>query len=351
MLFLRRETTIPIPDVYDFSATTENSLHCPYIVMSFVTGTPLYDLWFRHRLKSTSPEENHSHRVRALTGIASSIAQFGKFSFQTGGQPQFSEGRTVPGIVSSRKVDSEAMLDRWFVHNDPNEDPIYIEVAPYSDSREHYTTMLDLHPQDGPVLRGLQLLLRQFIDWIPDPISTNLDPFVLSHPDFDIQNFLVTEDGDLAGIIDWDGVAAVPRSIGNERYPGWLTRDWDPAMYGYTISMEAGEEPEGLWEDSPAKLAEYRKVYDGLMAEHRADGHPNFCRMSLITDNLAIAAHDPSCRNAILQKMVEGIWNVLEKDGPGFTELASAFVEGDVDDDLKLELKSGFDILISKEGL
>ena len=73
--------------------------------------------------------------------------------------------------------------------------------------------------------------------------------------------------------------------------------------------------------------------------------------MSWITDNLAIAAHDPSCRDAILQNMVEETRNVLGKYGPEFTELTSAFVKGDFEDDLNLELKSGFDILISKEAL
>lgn len=50
--------------------------------------------------------------------------------------------------------------------------------------------------------------------------------------------------GTLAGIIDCDEVAAVPRSIGNESYPCCLTRNWDPAMYGRNTSMETGEGPE-----------------------------------------------------------------------------------------------------------
>ena len=120
-------------------------------------------------------------------------------------------------------------------------------------------------------------------------------------------------------------------------------------MYYYNASMENREEPEGLWEDSPATLAEYCRVYDRPIVEHRAEGHPNFCRMSLFTDNLAIAAHDPSCRNGILQKMVEERWAALGKIEPGFTEISSAFVEGNVDDDLKQALKSGIDTRLSKE--
>ena len=63
-----------------------------------------------------------------------------------------------------------------------------------------------------------------------------MESFVLLHPDFDIQNFIVSEEGDLQGIIDWDGFTVAPRSLGNERYPGWLSRDWDSDMYGYKES-------------------------------------------------------------------------------------------------------------------
>lgn len=63
MLFLRHEKTIPISDVYDFPSTTANPLHFPYIVMSFVNATLLYDLWFRHRRNGTTPEESHSYQV------------------------------------------------------------------------------------------------------------------------------------------------------------------------------------------------------------------------------------------------------------------------------------------------
>ena len=351
MRLLRRETTMPIPDVFDYSSTTENPLHCPYILMSFVTGVSLYDVWFGNRLGGTTPEDNHSHRVRALRDIASAMTQLAKFSCRTGGRPLFSEtGGGISGIGKSRRVDQRAMLDRWFVHRDPADDPIYVEFEPSGDQKRYYTAMLDIRPpEDKPYPRGLDLILRQFIEWIPE--STDAEPFVLSHPDFDIQNFLVSETGELVGIIDWDGVDAVPRSIGNERYPGWLTRDWDPATYGYKPSMEDGVEPRGVWEDSTATLAEYRGIYDGLVAGSRGDGAPNFCRMSLVTDNLAIAAQDPVCRTSILRKILQEIWAGAGEDGPCIMELADLFVEGNVDDDLRGKLKTGFEVLLTKEGL
>ncbi|RDW93815.1 phosphotransferase family protein [Aspergillus mulundensis] len=354
MRLLKRETTIPVPEVLDFSSTTKNSLRCPYIIMSFVTGTPLYNIWFGHRMHGVDPETTRSRRIRALEDIASAMAQLEKFSFQTGGSLVFGSDGSPSGIGPMRRVDQKAMIDRWFVHQNPDDDLIHLQCGAFSSPKKYYTHMLDVHPEEYPIPKGIAILLRHFISWVPEPGDT--DPFVLAHPDYNIQNFMVSEDGGLQGIIDWDGVAAVPCSLGNESYPGWLTRDWDSAMYSYTESMEDGVEPDGVWEDSPKDLVYYRSIYDGLMAKHRPQERKgsgiNFCRMSLITENLAIAVDDPRCRNGILRRMLDEIWAVAgEGEQPEFTELAESFVEGNVDEKLLETLRRGFNILLSKQGL
>ncbi|KAI9370112.1 hypothetical protein BJX61DRAFT_544920 [Aspergillus egyptiacus] len=355
MRLLKRETSIPLPEVLDFSSTTENILRCPYIMMTFIDGLSLYDVWFGHQLAGTSIDTTLSRRTRALDGIASAMAQLGQFSFRAGGQLIFDGDGQPSDIGPIRQLDPKAMLDRWFIHKDPTDDPIYIEYPANSDPKAYYTFMLDKHPEQKPIPKGLAMLLRQLISWIPEP--NDIDPFVLAHPDFDIQNFLVSDEGELQGIVDWDGVAAVPRTLGNEKYPGWLTRDWDPAMYGYTESMDKGEEPEGVWEDSPERLTYYRRVYEGLMAKHcteRKGSKPDttLCRMSVITENLFIAANDPACRNDILRKLVAEIWDVAgQGEPPDITEIAEMLVEDNVKDGVMNTLCQGFKTLLSKEGL
>ncbi|KAI1752812.1 hypothetical protein F4782DRAFT_115916 [Xylaria castorea] len=352
MQFLKRETTIPLPDVLDFSSTTQNALRCPYILLSYISGVPLYEVWFGHQLNGEDLELNRARRTRALKSIASAMIQLGSFSFRTSGSLIFaSDGSPLVGTGPVRRVDQKAILDRWFVHQDPADDPIYASYAASSDPKAYYTFMVDLHPEEKSFQKGLVTLLRQLISWIPEPSGT--DRFVLAHPDFDIQNFIVSEDGDLRGIIDWDGAAAVPRTIGHARYPGWLTRDWDPAMYGYQESMEQGIEPDGVWEDSPPCLADYRQVYKDAIAKcQRDDSSVDLCRMSLITDNLLIAAEDPRCRNEILRKVTRNIWN---RAGQGseldFAELVTMFAENNVDVSVMNALQRGFDALLIEEGL
>lgn len=352
MRILKRQTTIPLPDVLDFSPTTKNDLQCPYIMMTFIPGISLYDMWFGHHLNGVSREMMQSRRRRALEDIAAAMVQLDRFAFQAGGSLVFDKDENVSGVGPVRRVDHKAMLDRWFVHKDPDDDPIYVEFAVSEDPKRHYTMMLDMHPEQ--VSRGLELLLLQLISWIPEPGGAA--PFVLAHPDFDIQNFIVSEDGELQGIIDWDGVAAVPRTLGNERYPGWLTRDWDPAMYAYEESMDQGVEPEGVWEDSPTCLASCRCLYDEIMlrycADRSHDGNANFCRMSLITENLAIAANNPQCTDGILGKIVGEIWAAVGQDRQlDVTELAIMFADDDVDSTVLETLRKGFAILLSKKGL
>ncbi|CRG92584.1 hypothetical protein PISL3812_09646 [Talaromyces islandicus] len=348
MRLLKRDTTIPLPDVLEFSSTTDNSIGCPYILMTYISGTPLYNVWFGHHLNNISPDVIRARRVRALEGIASAMEQLDRFTFQTGGCPVFNDNEKQPTIGPLRRVDHKAILERWFIHHDPSDDPIYVESAAYSDPKLRYTFMLDRHPEKNPIPQGLAMLLHQLISWIPEPQGK--DPFVLAHPDFDIQNFIVSEEGELLGVIDWDGVAAVPHSFGNRSYPGWLTRDWDPAMYGYKESMEDGVEPEGVWEDSPDSLAYYRGIYNAIMA--RRDCEINLCRMSLITENLAIAAENPPQRNPILEKLVGEAWVAAGQEKElDYLDVARSFSDGEVNGEVMDKLKKGFHILLSKEGL
>lgn len=358
MRLLKKETTIPLPTVFDFSATADNKLGCPYILMSFIAGKPLYDVWFGHRQGSMSPETVEGCRTRALQDIASAMTQLKQFSFEKGGFLTFDSDGNPSGVGPMRRVDHQAMLDRWFVDDDASNDPIYVESPTFDHLHEYYTFALGLHEQVKPFPRGVALLLKALVDCIPP--STGTKPFVLAHPDYDIQNFIVSDEGELQGIIDWDGVAAVPRRAGSERYPGWLTRDWDPVMYGYQESMDEGGEPEEVWEDSPETLKHFRKLYRDMVATCRetwkgpveAIPDEGITRMSLVIENLVIAADEPQSRNEILRKIVNEMEEVSEAEGElDFMDLVDDFASGSVDGDTLQALKDGMKVLLMAEDL
>ena len=299
MRVLKRETSVPVPAVIGFSSTTDNILGCPYIILSHVAGHSLYDIWFGRQLRDQDADLVHRHRVNALRDIASAMTELSSYPFEKGGSPIFDVAGKMAGVGPTRYLDQQSMLDRWFIHQDPSDDPIYVQLGPFSNAIDYYLCSLDLHTARKETPDGLTMVLRQLIQWLPEPESVK--PFVLAHSDFDIQNFIVSEHGELRAIIDWDGICAVPRIVGNESLPGWLTRDWDPSMYGYKESMDHGQEPEGVWEDSPADLARYRRIYRDLLHAclGNVDVHDEVdcTSTSLIAENLLIAAREPAhCR-------------------------------------------------------
>ncbi|KAH8734183.1 hypothetical protein BGZ61DRAFT_491590 [Ilyonectria robusta] len=318
--------------------------------MSSISGRPLQEVWHARNSGVTDPDILHAHRVRALEGIALAMVQLGKYNFGQGGCPLYDSKGNISGIGSMRSTDCQVELDRLFVDGDPCDDPIYVEKPVSLDTKEFYTFFMELHPSTHLVPRGLDILLRQLIDWLPKVPGPN--PFVLAHPDFDIQNVLVSDDGQLQGIIDWDGVAAVPRSTGNECYPSWLTRDWDPMSYHYQEPTEDDEEPPINTEDSPENLKKYRQVYRECFKkaqEQGEAGNDDITRQSLIADNLAIAAADVTCRAAILSTVVQkasAAMDLDEDDELSLLDLAEGLAEDELEESLLETLKCGFEKLL-----
>ena len=389
MRLIRQKTTIPVPEVFSYWSTIENELHCPFLLMEFIEGLSLHEFWFDN---TKSPTETELRRQRALDKVASAMIQLNQFRFHKGGSLVFDDNGHYR-IGPMQRVDHQAMLDR--LQTDEEDGPtVMFEAGPFNSQRDFYRCSIDRReaPPDK-VGRGFQKVLRLLLGWIPYTDNVEQTLFVLTHPDFDIQNIIVAPDGELRGIIDWDGVAAEPSCLGNERYPSWLTRDWDPMTYGYRPPAPLAEEscpevdetqqpdtpalPENeqssqdepehdtapeegelvhkpkstdtIKENSPDELSRYREMYQGFIAALATQAHedvthdagnvyrvpqPEACvqltRNSLMIENLAIAADNPMCTDAILEKIFEEIARVTEDEYNNDSEDED---EGSVDDD------------------
>lgn len=256
MRLLKQDTEIPVPEVFSFDATFDNEVQSPFILMEFIRGIPLYECWFD---RSCSKDVLEQRRERALRGVAEAMLQLNKYTFHQGGAPVFDQDGNLR-IGPLRSVDMPAMLDQ-LRNNEDDESKIFCELGPFKDQTSFLVSMLDRFklPSDA-FSQGLIKLLRLFIEWIPNEHSAGAQVFVLSHPDLDIQNVIVSEEGELRGLIDWDGITAVPRCIGNERYPSWLTRDWDPVKYSYReVDQDSVEPRENFEPEAHVELEELVK--------------------------------------------------------------------------------------------
>jgi Phosphotransferase enzyme family len=319
MRFLKRETTIPIPEVYHFDASLDNELHVPFILIEYIDGVSCQDMWFNDRI---SKELLEQHRLRALEDVAKSMLQLGRFAYGRGGQPMFdSEGNLQETVAPIRVLDNAARLKRAETEDANSEAIHYIfrETGPYDDPSSYLFAPLDREPpseeDEDEFGTGMDKLLRFFLECVLENARPEATAkFVLAHPDFDSQNFIFSDDGKIRGIIDWDGVVSKPRCLGNEVYPGWLTRDWDPAMYGYF--MPDCPNPE----NSPAELEHYRKAFRDIvkkLKERQQDVAASneidvvITTQSLVVENLYIAADNQMCRYAILDKIFKEIARIV----------------------------------------
>ncbi|EPE08405.1 serine threonine protein kinase [Ophiostoma piceae UAMH 11346] len=245
--------------------------------------------------------------------------------------------------------------------DDSTDTLLYYTWGPSSTPSAYITAPLDRRSPDHPFQKGVDALIRKLIFWIPDPFTAREHgQFVLRHPDLNMQNIIVSDDGTVVGIIDWDGVAAVPRCLGSECYPMFLTRDWNPCIYEYDPRVDDSnnnivdpESPE-IWEDSPEALSKLRGEYLMRAAQLRENQAPfsenltAITRQSVVTENIAIAAFDPLCRSHTLRKIVSESWKALQRStGEDYThiilyDVIQMFVTGDPDPSVMSALEKAF---------
>ena len=312
MKFIKQQTTIPLPTVHHFDASFNNDIGCPYILMDFLKGKPLWQGWFDEKASRSGVEQ---FRARSMQTIAVAMVQLSQFSVDTGGFLQFDpDGRPV-GITASRVPDWLSGSDMQQGLTTAREGCLYCEKGPIKDPAASFLFMLDrrgVREGDGPLDLGSHEIVRMFTEWTLEKAENANDrrgKFVLAHPDFAVQNFLVEDDGTLCGIIDWDGVAAVPLSIGCLKYPDWLMSDWHP-LYNYCPGVV------GQHVDSPEDLATYRTMYAQFVeasstfacgSSKAGKLNANITRRSLIAGSLDVGAQDPE----LTEKMIGIIFRKL----------------------------------------
>ena len=175
--------------------------------------------------------------------------------------------------------------------------------GPFESTKAYLLAMLD-KPKDTPKkqewTKAELALLHQAIDSIPQSLDIS-QTFSLGHPYFNYQNIFINDEGDITGLVEWDGVHTLPRALGFARYPSWIMRDWEPPEYGYNKSDSRGE-------DSPAQLISYRREYAAKIAGlhlPEANYSVDDTRLSQILEAIDIAVDDTDSRPWIIQRLLE----------------------------------------------
>ncbi|KAL8959575.1 MAG: hypothetical protein Q9193_003588 [Seirophora villosa] len=329
MKLIYNNSSVPVPRIFGFDVTTANPLKSPYILMERIDGDNLFIAWFFN--KSRTGQDRFRESVMA--SVAKTMVQLNTFTFAAAGALYYDP------VMKSFEVGPYRKVNHYTSYGDTNR---YSQQGPFTDPKGYFLASLNRNDTEelSPTRQGQIKLLRLLIEWFFQASSTkeDLTGFVLTHPDFAVQNIIVGKDGSIRGLVDWDGVVAVPRCIGCNEYPLWLTVDWDPHYWNYDPTLECiTAEPVMV----PAELEHYRAAYVKAMETALHDesqrtssttdsngprkgngkGHSaTTTKVSCLARSLYISANEPKALEYNLDMIVEKITNLTAgqrfEDGP-----------------------------------
>lgn len=273
---IRKYTDIPVPEVFHFDTTAQNEIGAPYIAMSYISGKPVSHLWF----DTTGNTSLEDRRRNILKQLAQAMSQLNRLQFDKIGSlvtschelgPCYDWDETEDGIVT---VSSS---------------------GPFLTTTSFLRNFLAPTNVKSPYAIGAAKVLEEMLPFLP-----HSSEYVLALPDYDSQNVMADEEGNITGLIDWDNVQTVPGFIGCLRYPGWITRDWEPLIYAWPQCSE----------NSPDELQKYRAYYlDEIKQALKPQGSNDYrlTEKSHIFEAFWIAVSSVRSRTSICQKFVEEV--------------------------------------------
>lgn len=277
--YVVENTSLPIPHVHAYDCANNNVLGHPYVIMDYVHGTRLIDVW-----NEPSWWSGERTKQRLLASIAGYMVELSKHEFDHIGRLD----RTEPGgTYHVVPFPAHSIFDHDFKPSKP-------QFGPFISTHTFLRTVLEEHWNGADCslpVKALVAILQMYLGIIPDARYDGA-PFVLGHPDLDSQNIILDDAGDVVAFIDWDGIATYPRQIGALAYPSWLTVDWDPLMYdGYKKKPHY---------DTEEDLHTYRKMYSDAVDAASGGTLGDVVRNSHVVAALAIAVFSPMLLGGIV---------------------------------------------------
>ena len=285
MDWISRITDTPVPRVITYQSSRENPIGFEWIIMTKMPGRPLRELW-------------RSLSLSAKTNLVGEIAAFSAFLFRNqlqgignlyrtacdlrdAGLPEATWPAGNPACshkspLSENEPTSAGLPDvgrivsmHFFWGSRILQD---VDRGPFTSSRDWITSRLSLSEKDcqstlknlpsgdldsdeeadeDDAIRTLEIIgkLKPLIRSFFPPNGDNPEPSIIVHDDLSRSNILVHDNGELAAILDWECVSALPLWNACD-YPAFLQgrpRRLEPDLGRYARE-ESGEPNDLYWE-------------------------------------------------------------------------------------------------------
>lgn len=266
-------TNVPVPQVIDFDTTTNNELGATFTLLSLLPGLQAGQQWYD---VGTLPsgitlEYRRSGIIRSL---ARTCAKLRVFEFESMGaiHPSFEDGDYTVGSFTCTLYNEDLSSPTYLIARDQ------LAIGPFECIEKYrYEAFGNATIENGPcdpvqkilsiALRCVQAACNAHEGQTPvvpkgGPVERT-EKFVLGHPDFNWQNLLTDDYGNITGFLDWDGATTVPVWAGWASLPIWLRQDW-AADYEYPGADDA---------ISPVELLQHREYYKQCLKEAMPPGN------------------------------------------------------------------------------
>jgi Phosphotransferase enzyme family len=235
MEYIRSHTTIPVPEIYAHDFRVDNSVGAQYILIESMPGRHLYQLWDSLSL---------DHKKIAISDIARVISQLQRLRFNS------------IGCLSLKRVGP--LIYRM---GDPEGDERCCKGGPFNSTLDYLLHFLNAQSDGSEVFLDVESVLRSHFEvYCSNPAL--LEPFRLTHVDFDAQNILFTGTGGIFNIPGAD-------DSGPPRLSGVI--DWEHActgplyyLYEYPIFIQDSDDNKGSYADN----AILRRVFKRALLQY-----------------------------------------------------------------------------------
>lgn len=348
MKYLHIGGVLPVPKIVAFRDTLDTVIGAPFILMKLLRGRPAQMIWYdepgnrNYETTAKVTPETEIKRRNFLRSLAFQMPKLEFLRFDKIGTPDFTDTLTTgakPKVTCSYRWKSPYETKPEDLESD---DQIYT-YGPFGSSQEYMAAGLDekwpnTHGadfDDYPDTEAMIFGVRKILDVLYShpliatstiaPLSADEpETFVLSHPDLDFQNILTDDEGNVTGIIDWEGCTTMPRCAGYSAVPDFLRRYW-------VDGHEASDMPHMDWQ-----VEKYAQIYTDAMREFSPKGAV-YTRKSAMYDVIVRAVVEGNAVD-LCQKLFKCIPAMRGTDAETFNQLfgksckeAEAFIKEELE--------------------